>query len=74
MSFMNTLKDKLGMSKGRAEDLAHQHGDKVEQGMDRAGQTLDSRTGGKYGDRIDSGTQKAKDAFNDREGRGDDSA
>jgi hypothetical protein len=74
MSFMNTLKDKLGMSKGKADDLARQHGDKIEQGMDRTGQTLDSKTGGKYGDRIDSGTEKAKDALHDRQEKGDDPA
>jgi hypothetical protein len=62
MSFMDTIKEKLGMSKGRAGDLMREHGDKVDQGMDRAGQALDSRTGGKYGDRIDTGVDKAKDS------------
>jgi len=66
MSFMDTLKDKLGMSKSRAADLAEQHPDQVNQGIDRAGQTLDDRTGGKYSDRIDTGTDKAKDAMGNR--------
>jgi hypothetical protein len=71
MSFMNTLKDKLGMSKGKAGDLARQHGDKIDQGVDKAGQTLDSKTGGKYGDQIDSGTEKAKGAIDDYQNKGD---
>jgi hypothetical protein len=70
MSFMDTLKDKLGMSKGKAGDLAQQHGDQVNQGIDRAGQTLDDRTGGKYSDRIDTGTDKAKDAMGNRKDEG----
>jgi len=62
MSFMDTLKDKLGMSKGKAGDMMRQHGDKVDQGLDKAGQAVDSKTGGKYSGQVDSGVDKAKDA------------
>ncbi|MEE4545508.1 antitoxin [Streptomyces sp. V4-01] len=62
MSFMDTLKDKLGMSKGKADDMMREHGDKVDQGVDKAGQAADSRTGGKYSSQIDTGEDKAKDA------------
>jgi hypothetical protein len=71
MSFMNTLKDKLGMSRGRADDSPRQHGDKVERGMDTTTQTLDSKAGGKYSDRADSGTEQPKDARPDRQDKGD---
>ena len=73
MSFMDTLKDKLGMSKGKAEDLAKQHGDKIEQGVDKAGHAADSKTGGKYSSQIDSGTDRAKDAVRDHGDKGHDS-
>jgi len=74
MSFMNTLKDKLGMSKGKAGDLAQQHGDQINQGVDRAGRTLDDKTGGKYSDKIDTGTDKAKDAMENLKDEGGDSS
>ncbi|WP_333766644.1 antitoxin [Streptomyces sp. IBSBF 2435] len=62
MSFMDTLKDKLGMAKGKAGDLAEQHGDKVDSGIDKAAKTADSKTGGKYSDKIGTGADKARDA------------
>jgi VIT1/CCC1 family predicted Fe2+/Mn2+ transporter len=65
MSFMDTLKEKLGMSKGKADDMTREHGDKVDQGIDKAGQAADSRTGGKHSSQIDSGADKAKDAAHD---------
>jgi hypothetical protein len=65
MSFMDTIKEKLGMSKDRAADVAHQHGDKIDQGLDKAGHTVDSKTGGKHSSQIDSGVGKAQDAVKD---------
>jgi VIT1/CCC1 family predicted Fe2+/Mn2+ transporter len=62
MSLMDTLKEKLGMSKGKASDMMRQHGDKVDQGLDKAGRAVDSKTGGKYSSQIDSGVDKAKNA------------
>ncbi|WP_225847404.1 antitoxin [Streptomyces sp. HPF1205] len=65
MSFMDTLKGKLGMSKDKAGDLAREHGDKIDSGIDKAGQAADSRTGGKYGQQIDRGADRAKGAVDD---------
>jgi hypothetical protein len=73
MSYMDTNKEKLGMSKGKADDMVRQHGDKIDEGMDKAGHAVDSKTGGKYSDRIDSGVDKAKDAAHDYGERGKDS-
>lgn len=70
MSFMDTLKEKLGMSKDKAGDLAHQHWDKVDQGMDKAAKTADSKTGGKYSGKIDSGVEKAKGTLGDSRDKG----
>ncbi|WP_052397071.1 antitoxin [Streptomyces sp. NRRL F-5123] len=71
MSFMDTLKDKLGMAKGKAGGLARQHGDKIESGIDKAAQVADSKTGGKYSDKISSGAGKAKGAAQNLSGKGD---
>jgi hypothetical protein len=63
MSFMHTLKDKLGLAKGKADDYAQQHPEKVDSGVDKTAQTADSKTGGKHTDRIDTGAEKTKDAM-----------
>lgn len=49
MSFMDRLKKQLG-----------QHQDKVEKGLDKAGETADKKTQGKYTEQIRTGTEKAK--------------
>ncbi|MDF9807144.1 hypothetical protein M2436_005691 [Streptomyces sp. HB372] len=64
MGFLDNLKAKLGPAKDKVGDLAQQHGGKIEQGLDKAARTVDQKTKGKYSDKIDSGTRKAK------EGRG----
>ncbi|GEB49965.1 MULTISPECIES: antitoxin [Streptomyces] len=51
MGFMDSVKNMLS-----------KHGDKVQKGLDKAAQTADDRTKGKYSDKIKSGTQKAKEA------------
>jgi antitoxin protein of toxin-antitoxin system len=51
MGFMDKVKGMLG-----------QHGDKVQRGLDKAAQTADSKTKGKYSNQIKSGTRKAKEA------------
>jgi MT0933-like antitoxin protein len=73
MSFMDTLKDKLGMSKDKAGDLAHQHEDKTDQGPDKAGHAADSKTGGTYSGQTDSGMDRAQDAVRDHGNKGDSS-
>ncbi|HEY5833916.1 antitoxin [Streptomyces sp.] len=65
MSFMDTLKGKLGMSKQKAADLAQKHGDKIDTGLDKAGRTIDDKTGGRHSGRIDSGADRAKGAVDD---------
>lgn len=70
MSFMDSLKGKLGMSKDKAADLTRQHGDKIGQGLDKAAKTVDSKTGGKYSSQINSGVDKARDAMKDNGDKG----
>lgn len=56
MGLLDNMKDKVS-------DLARQHGDKVQHGIDKAAKAVDERTKGKYSDKIHAGTGKAKEAM-----------
>jgi uncharacterized protein YjbJ (UPF0337 family) len=58
--------------KGQAEELVDQHGDKVSDGIDKAADLIDEKTGGKLGDKADLGADKAKDALDALDGKNDD--
>ncbi|MEV0323173.1 antitoxin [Streptomyces sp. NPDC050658] len=62
MGFLEKLKDKLAPAKDKVSGLAQQHGDKIDQGLDKAAKVVDAKTKGKYSDKIQTGTGKAKDA------------
>ena len=64
MDFLDNLKDK-------ASDLAAEHGDKIEGGIDKAAELIDEKTGGQHRDKIDQGAEKAKDLL---QGLADDKA
>jgi hypothetical protein len=53
----------------KAKDLVGKHGDKVDEGLEKAGDVADEKTGGKNSEQIDQGVQKAQDAV-DGLGRG----
>ncbi len=55
----------------KAKDALRDHDDKVDQGLDKAGDVADDKTGNKYSDKIDSGTDKAREGL-DRFTGGDD--
>ncbi|AZM75121.1 antitoxin [Streptomyces sp. NPDC005395] len=63
MGLLDNLKARLEPAKGKVSDLAQQHGDKIDRGLDKMARTVDERTKGKYSDRIHTGTGKAKDAM-----------
>ncbi|WP_457255650.1 antitoxin [Pedococcus sp. P5_B7] len=65
MSMFDNIKDK-------AEALVDSQGEKVGEGLDRAGDFVDEKTGGKYGDQIDQGSDRAKDALDGLDGKDDD--
>ncbi|MFE9460790.1 antitoxin [Streptomyces californicus] len=71
MGFLDNLKAKLEPAKEKVGDLAQQHGGKIGQGLDKAARTVDEKTKGKYSDKIDTGTRKAKEAV-DKLGQKDD--
>ncbi|MFI8090488.1 antitoxin [Streptomyces sp. NPDC086080] len=62
MGLLDNLKAKIGPAKDKVSGLAQQHEGKIQHGLDKAAQTVDKRTKGKYSDRIQSGTGKAKGA------------
>ncbi|MGX2994136.1 antitoxin [Streptomyces sp. JNUCC 64] len=63
MSILDTLKAKLAPAKGKVSDLARQHGEKIDHGLDKAARLVDDKTKGKYSDKIHSGADKAKGAL-----------
>jgi hypothetical protein len=65
MSMFDNIKDK-------ASDLVDDHGDKVAEGLDKAGDFADEKTGGKYSDQIDGGVDQAKDRLDGLDGQDDD--
>ncbi|MGV9878153.1 antitoxin [Streptomyces sp. NPDC003006] len=62
MGFLGQLKAKLAPAKNKVSGLAQQHGDKIDQGLDKAAKVVDEKTKGKYSDKIQAGTGKAKNA------------
>jgi hypothetical protein len=62
MGLLESLKTKLTPAKGKVSHLAQQHGGKIEQGLDKAAKLADKKTKGKYSDKIQRGTSKAKGA------------
>ncbi|MEV5974533.1 antitoxin [Streptomyces sp. NPDC051921] len=63
MGLLDSLKAKLGPAKDKVSDLAKEHGGKVEHGLEKAAKVVDEKTKGKYSDKIESGTGKAKGAI-----------
>lgn len=49
----------------KAKDLAADHKDKVKEGIDKAGDAVDEKTGGKYSEQVEKGEEAAKDYVDD---------
>lgn len=63
MGLLDSLKAKLSPAKDKVADLAKEHGGKVEHGLEKAARVVDEKTKGKYSDKIETGTGKAKEAI-----------
>ncbi|MEU1587392.1 antitoxin [Micromonospora sp. NPDC005710] len=50
----------MGDFMDKAKDFADKHDKQVDQGMEKAGEMADKRTGGKYDDQIDKGVDQAQ--------------
>ncbi|GAA3462622.1 antitoxin [Saccharothrix longispora] len=55
--------DRFDELKDKAKDALGQHGDKADQGVDKAGQFIDERTGGRHSEHVQQGTDKAKEGL-----------
>jgi hypothetical protein len=51
--------------KDKAQDAIGEHGDKIDEGMDRAGDFADEKTGGDHREQIDKGVDRGKEAIDD---------
>mgnify|MGYP003460937563 CR=1 FL=1 len=56
MSFLDDDKKKL-------DDVVDEHGDKIADGVEKAGDFIDEKTGGKHADKVDMVQEKAGDAI-----------
>ena len=65
MSELDNLKEK-------GQNLVDEHGEQAGQGLDKAGDLVDQRTGGEHSQQIDSGVDKAKDALDNLDQQDDD--
>ncbi|MFD9796628.1 antitoxin [Streptomyces sp. NPDC059070] len=63
MGFLQQLKERLAPAKDKVSDFAQQHEDRIGQGLEKVARTVDEKTKGKYSDKIQTGTGRAKDAL-----------
>ncbi|MDQ3155129.1 MAG: antitoxin [Actinomycetota bacterium] len=73
MGFLDKFKKQSADLKDKAADLAASHGDKIDQGIDKAADLASKATKGKYDDKIEGAADKAKDAA-DKLAEGDNKA
>ncbi len=58
--------------KGKATDAVDQHGDTIGDGLGKAGDVVDQKTGGKHTERIDSAVDQTGDRLDALDGKNDD--
>jgi antitoxin protein of toxin-antitoxin system len=54
----------------KVKSMFGQHSDKIEGGIDKGGDFIDDRTGGKHAAHVDKGQDAAKDALRKLDGEG----
>ena len=47
----------------KAKDLLGEHGDKVDEGIDKLGDLIDDKTGGEHADKVDTAQEKLKEGL-----------
>ncbi len=62
MGFLDKFKGRSDEIKEKASDMAAEHGDKINSGIDKAADLANKATKGKYDNQIDGAADKAKDA------------
>ena len=63
MKLLDTLKGATATVTHKVGETVEKHGDKIETGIDKAAEFVDDKTKGKYHDKIESATGKAKGAL-----------
>jgi len=58
--------------KGKVSGLVDNNSDKIASGMDKAGEFLDSKTGGAHSDKIATGKDKVREVLDGLDGQKDD--
>lgn len=71
MSLLDKFRSRTGALKHKAGGLAHDHGDKIGGGLDKASGAVNKATRGRFEDKIDKATGKAKEGV-DKLGHRDD--
>ena len=61
----------LDDAKKQLTDAVDKHGDKISEGIDKAAELADQKTGGKHTDKIAGATGKARDALDTLDGKDD---
>ena len=56
----------MGGFMDKAKEIADQHDEQVDQGLEKAGDFADQKTGGKYGSQIDQGRRRRAGAYRRR--------
>ena len=69
MSVLDGLKGRAGELKDKAAGLVGENSGKIKEGIGHAGGFIDSRTGGKYSDRIASVQSKASSMVDNVDGQ-----
>lgn len=64
----------LDKAKAKLTGAVDEHGDKIKDGLGKAGDMINDKTGGKYSEKIDDGVKKASDKLDGLDGKNDDSA
>jgi len=62
----------LDKAKQRLTKAVDEHGDKIEQGADQLGRTINARTGNKHADKVAKGRTQLRKSMDGLDGRGDD--
>ena len=63
MGLLDKAKELFTANKDKAQDLVGEHGDKVKDGLDKAVDFVDDKTGGKHTDTIEGVAGKAKEGI-----------
>lgn len=68
MGLLDKFKKNADELTDKAKGMVHDHNDKVDDGIDKGGDAIDKKTGGKHSDHIDKGVDTAQerlDTFGD---------